>query len=132
MLWSEAKFSATIAENLARLGAERGIENWNQMAVQFQQWARDKKFVEPISVNTLRNIAKRSNAPQASTLCDLAAFLNVPPYMLLIEDLPVKHELVVTLNAVVAAFINGDKHTRSAIKHMLSALSPRPKIISRL
>jgi hypothetical protein len=32
MLWSEAKFSATIAENLARLGAERGIENWNQMA----------------------------------------------------------------------------------------------------
>jgi transcriptional regulator with XRE-family HTH domain len=132
MLWSEAKFSATIAENLARLGAERGIENWNQMAVQFEEWARDKKFVEPISVNTLRNIAKRSNAPQASTLCDLAAFLDVPPYMLFIEHLPAKHELVVTLAAVVAAFINGDKHTRSAIKYMLSAITRRPKGISHL
>ena len=124
MLWSESKFAATLADNLARLGHERGIANWNQMAVQFELWSRHKPFVEPISVNTLRNIAKKQNAPQASTLVDLAAFLEVPPYALLIPEVPAKAELIMVLNALVAAFVNGDKHTRTAIKHMLSALAP--------
>ena len=131
MQWAESKVSSTIADNLARFGQERGIENWNQMAAQFGVWAKRKPFIEPISVNTLRNIGKRTNAPQASTLAELAEFLGVPVYMLFIEGMPPKPEHVMALNALVATFINGDKATRSAIKHVISVLSaPRPKAVS--
>ena len=127
--WAESQVSCTLADNLARFGRERGIVNWNQMADQFADWSKDKPFVEPISVNTLRNIAKRTNAPQASTLMLLANFLEVPVYMLFIEDSPSQPDLIVTLNSLVATFVNGDKNTRAAIQHMLSAFSSaRPKL----
>lgn len=130
VMWSEAPESKTLADNLRRFGKERGMANWNQMAVKFGEWARDKPFVEPISVNTLRNLAKRETAPQASKLLHLANFLEVPLYTLFIEDCPTPPELVMTLNALVAAFVNGDNNTREAIHHMLSAFTSagRPRL----
>lgn len=127
--WSESKVSKILASNIERIARERGIDNWNQMAVEFAAWAKNRPFIDPIPVNTFRNIAKRANAPHASTLVKLADFLRVPVYLLFVEDAPVKPENVMALNAMIAAFVNGDKATRSAIKHMISALSAhRPRL----
>lgn len=108
------------------------MTNWNQMAVQFADWTKDKQFVEPMSVNTFRNIERRATSPRASTLQAIAEFLEVPVYALLIDGAPDKPDLIMVLNALVAAFVNGDEATRDAIRHMLSAFSAakRPQAAS--
>lgn len=130
VLWADSPVSRTLADNLQRFGRARGMENWNQMATRFRDWSLDKPFVEPISVNTLRNIAKRENAPHVSKLVLLADFLEVPAYALFIPDCPPAPDLVMALNALVAAYVNGDGNTREAIHHMLKAIQ-RPSSSDR-
>lgn len=127
MLWADSIEARTLTDNLLRFGRARGMENWNQMYVQFKEWSRDKDYVDAIAVNTLRNIGKGANSPRASTLMHLAQFLGVPLYALFIEDCPAPPELIMTLNALVAEFVNGDDKKREAIRHMLAAFtSTRP------
>ena len=49
-------------------------------------------------------------------------FLEVPVYALFIPDCPPAPDLVMALNALVAAYVNGDGNTREAIHHMLKAI----------
>jgi hypothetical protein len=123
--WEDSQLAATLARNLERLRNTRGMTNWNQMAVAFNEWAKGRRFVNPIPVNTLRSIAKRSHSPNLARLAEIAEFLKVPVYALLVDGMP--PDQVQAVETLINTFVHSDEATRQAIIALLAATSGHPR-----